>query len=105
VNSFIEQFWIYLKSSFGWLLDGLQLAIKAIFYIVLDGLLTMIQTFMAALNIGNLGIDFLSWWGSVPPQVIWILHAINLGQCITMLVGSIGIRVALNLIPSWATRV
>ena len=103
--SFINTFFSSLYYVMKWCLDGLLYVLKTFLYFPFDGLLTVIESFFSALNFSSVIFSSSSVWAGLPPQLIWILNAVGFPQCMTLIAAAYLIRLTLNLIPSWATRV
>jgi len=76
-----------------------------VFFIIFDGLLTIIETFFAALDFSSVVFNYSASWANLPDQLVWLINAVGLPQCLTLLGAAYMIRLSLNIIPSWATRV
>jgi hypothetical protein len=103
--SFFANFFSWLYDALAWVLDGLMYVLKSFLYFPFDGLLTTIEAFMSALNFSSVLFTSSSVWGGAPPQMIWILNACGFPQCLSLVAAACLVRLTLNLIPSWATRV
>lgn len=95
----------FLTTSLTWLLDGaLWLLLKGLF-LPFEGLLTVISVAFKAIDISSFVASYAMNWAGLPPQLIWLVNAVSIPQGITILISSIGIRMALNLIPAVFTRI
>lgn len=94
----------FLNEMGHWLLDGLVYILRAFFYLIIDGLLTVITTFFNAFDLGNHLVSLSSALNMLPPQFLWLFNALGIPQGISILTWAIGIRLAINLIPAEFTR-
>lgn len=104
MEGFINSFFTTLQDLLTWVLDGLIFVVKSVFWFILDGVLTAITTFFSLLDIGSHITSLASYFELLPPQLIWLIQAIGLPQGLSILIWAIGIRMAINLLPSWITR-
>lgn len=95
----------FIKNIALWSLDGLLWIIKTAFFLCLDGILLSISLFFHALDFAAFLGSYAMSWAGLPEQFIWFINAVGVPQGIAILIPAIGIRMALNLIPSWATRI
>ena len=101
----LSQVWSWVETGFKWILDGLILLVQFVVFTILDGLFLVIETFFSAINLSSITFNYAATWANLPEQLIWLISATGLPQCLTLLGGAYAIRLTLNLIPSWATRV
>lgn len=104
MEGFINSFFTTLQSLLTWVLDGVTYVVKGVFWFILDGVLTAITTFISLLDVGSHITSFAGYFGLLPPQLIWLIQAIGLPQGLSILIWAIVIRMTINLIPSWITR-
>jgi hypothetical protein len=102
---FLAHFWTLLKLLLSWVLDGSLTVLKTFLYVFFDGLFTLVSVLFHALDIGSMGLSFAAWWGAIPSQAAYILSVLSIGTCISIIVYAIVIRMVINLIPSWITRI
>ena len=88
-----------------WLLDGILYLVKFLLYTLVDGILTIITAFFQGLELVNSAGSFVADWSGLPPQMGYLIGHTGIPACITLVMAAITIRVLINLIPSWATRV
>ncbi len=105
IHDFFSNFFGWLYDVASWLLDGLLYVLKTFLFFPFDGLLTTIEGFFSALNFSSVLFTSSSVWAGVPSQLVWILNACGLPECLSLIAAAYLIRLTLNLIPSWATRV
>lgn len=53
----------------------------------------------------SFGFDTSSAWVQVPAQSIGFLHQLGITSVVSILLGAMLVRVVLNLIPSWLSRI
>ncbi len=105
IISWLRTFWSWVETGFTWVLDGLILLAQFVFFTIFDGLLTVIETTLAAINLSAVVFNYAAAWSHLPDQLIWLINAIGLPQCFAILGAAYLIRLTLNLIPSVFTRV
>jgi hypothetical protein len=77
----------------------------AFIYFVFDGFYSAILAFMATVSFVNLaGATALAWTG-LPPQVCWCIGQCGLPAGLAVISSAMTIRLLLNLIPSWLSRI
>ena len=94
-----------LLTLFIWLLNGFIEVFGWLFFTVFDGILVVVHGIFASLDLSALAFNTAASWSSMPPQLIWFINEIALPQCLTMVVGAVGIRMLLNLLPAAVTRI
>lgn len=102
---FISSFFTILWQGFLWLVEAICTAISYAFYLVYDGLLTVVTSFVATLDLSSLAFNHAVQYSSLPPQLIWLMNQINFPQGFSIIAASLTIRMILNLIPAAFTRV
>ena len=105
IIDWLSTFWCWIETAITWILDGFILLLQFVFFTILDGLLTIIETFFAAVDLSSVVFNYSASWSGLPDQLVWLISAVGLPQCFTILGAAYLIRLSLNLIPSWATRV
>ncbi|BCS53913.1 DUF2523 family protein [Geobacter sp. SVR] len=104
MQSVVNAICSFLMIALKWLLDGAVVVIKSVLYFIFDGLLTVILAIFQAIDLSALLTTSALSWAGLPDQLIWFLNAVNVPQGLTILLSSIGIRMAINLIPAEFTR-
>lgn len=105
IIDWLASFWHWVETGFTWILDGCVTLLQFVFFTVFDGLLTVIETALAAVNLSSILFNYAATWSSLPTQLIWLINAVGLPQCFALLGAAYLIRLTLNLIPSVFTRV
>ena len=105
IIDWLSAFWNWVETGFTWILDGFILLIQFVFFTIFDGLLTVIETTFAAIDLSSVAFNYSAAWADIPTQLVWLINAVGLPQCFTILGAAYLLRLSLNLIPSWATRV
>jgi hypothetical protein len=105
IINWLSSVWHWIETGFNWILDGFILVIQFAFFTIFDGLLTVIETFFAAIDLSAVVFNYAAAWSSMPDQLVWLISAVGLPQCMTILGAAYLIRLTLNLIPSVFTRV
>nr|WP_321467154.1 hypothetical protein [uncultured Desulfobulbus sp.] len=98
-------FWTWCVVGFTWVLDGFILLVQFVFFTIFDGLLTVIETTLAAIDLAAVVFNYAAAWSNLPDQLVWLINAVGLPQCFTILGAAYLLRLTLNLIPSIFTRV
>nr|WP_321467338.1 hypothetical protein [uncultured Desulfobulbus sp.] len=98
-------FWTWCVVGFTWVLDGFILLVQFVFFTIFDGLLTVIETTLAAIDLSAVVFNYAAAWSNLPDQLVWLINAVGLPQCFTILGAAYLLRLTLNLIPSIFTRV
>jgi len=105
IIDWLRTFWSWVETGFLWILDGFVILMQFVAFTLLDGLLTVIETALAAIDLSAMLFNYAAAWSSLPPQLVWLINAVGLPQCLTILGAAYLIRLTLNLIPSVFTRV
>jgi ABC-type proline/glycine betaine transport system permease subunit len=105
VYNWLSKFWDWLQAAFQWLLDGLLYLLKFVAYTLLDGLLSVVEAVLNTIDFSSVVFNYAAAWSHLPDQLIWLINALGLPQCFTILGSAYLIRLLLNLIPSVFTRV
>lgn len=105
IINWLSTFWHWIQTCFTWLLDGFILLVQFVFFTIFDGLLTVIETTLAAIDLSSVIFNYAAAWSSMPTQLVWLINAVGLPQCFAILGAAYLIRLTLNLIPSVFTRV
>ena len=101
----LSSFWSWVEKGFTWILDGFILLLQFVVFTILDGLFSVVETFLSALDISAIALNYAATWSSLPTQLLWLINAVGLPQCLTLLGAAYLIRLVLNLIPSVFTRI
>lgn len=104
MDSFINSFFSTLQNLLTWVLDGVLYVFKAGFWFILDGVLTAITVFFSLLDVGSHITSIAGYFGLLPTQMIYLIQAIGLPLGLSILLWGMLIRMVINLIPSWITR-
>ena len=105
IIDWLSSFWQTVLTFCKWTLDGLILLFQFVFFTIFDGLLTVIETTLAAVDLSSVLFNYAAAWSSMPTQLVWLINAVGLPQCFAILGAAYLIRLTLNLIPSVFTRV
>lgn len=96
-----------VQGVFDWLLsvwDVVKEWILAAFFAVFDSVLSVFEAIIDAIPVPD-ALNIPSLWSWTNPQTQWILEHLQITAVLGIILAAWGIRFALNLIPSWATRV
>lgn len=103
--NWLASFWQWVETGFKWVLDGFILLLQFVVFTILDGLFLVVETTLSAVDLSSILFNYAATWSSLPTQLIWLINAVGLPQCFTILGAAYLIRLTLNLIPSVFTRV
>jgi hypothetical protein len=95
--------WLY--TLFGWMLDGLLEVLNFFLYTFVDGILTIVLTFINSLNFASLLFNMATYWGLMPSQGLYLVDQLGITTGLSMLGVAYTIRVMLNFVPSIFTRI
>lgn len=102
---FVAKFFDILKALFVWCLDGCLYVLKGGLYFGFDGILTVIEGFVQAIQFGFLATSMAASWSGVSPQLIYVINACGIPAGLGIIGAAIGVRMTLNLIPAAFTRI
>jgi hypothetical protein len=105
IIDWLSDFWSWVETGFHWILDGFVILIQFVAYTILDGLFLVIETTLAAVDLSSVIFNYAAAWSSLPEQLVWLINAVGLPQCLAILGAAYLVRLTLNLIPSVFTRV
>ncbi len=103
--SFVNTFWSTIVQVVQWFVNGILYALEYCVYFVLDGVFTSILAVISLIDVSTLITSSAVAWGLIPTQLAYFVNAVNIPQGIAIIAAGYGIRMGLNLIPSWITRV
>jgi len=105
IMSFINGFFSTIQTLLGWVLDGLMYVLKTILYFPFDGVLTAVESIIAALDFSSFATSTAASWTGMPPQLLYLVNAIGIPQGLAILASAYILRITLNLIPASLTRI
>jgi len=105
IIDWLTTFWSWIETAFTWILDGFILLLQFVFFTIFDGLLTIIETFLTTIDLSAVAFNYAAAWSNLPTQLVWMINAVGLPQCFTLLGAAYLVRLTLNIIPSVFTRV
>lgn len=94
-----------LKEFGLWLLGLLGEVFKSIFYFIFDALCTLVEWIFSLIDFKNELFDLSLGWSGLPDELIWLLNQVGFDNGLVIVSAALLIRLTLNLIPSWGTRV
>lgn len=103
--SFVNAFWGIVANTLVWFYDGVLLALKTGLYWIVDGFFTAVEGLLVGLNLGSIATAMSVSWGLLPAQLAYIVNLIGIANGLSLIGAAMVIRMTLNLIPSWATRI
>lgn len=92
----------WFTSFWEWLLGIFQQIID-LPYTIFDSMLSFIESAVLSIDLDFSAIGNI--WSVVPPQFLYISSQLHLRDCFLLFFAIVLIRVGLNLVPSWGTRV
>lgn len=88
-----------------WVLDGIVYVALSLPYAILDGLLTVVTTFVSSLDFSAVVFQWSAGYALIPPSAVYVMTAIGFPQFVTLIGAAYVVRMLLNLIPAALTRV
>ncbi|MGD9686358.1 MAG: DUF2523 family protein [Desulfobacter sp.] len=104
IINWLSSFWNHIQTALKWGLDGVLYVLKAVLFFAFDGLLTVVYSIVAALDVGSLTVSLVGLWADLPPQLLYVVNATGLPTGLSMIFYAIVIRKLLDLIPAAFTR-
>ncbi len=89
----------------GWVLNGILYLLLSIPWYIMDGFLTVIETLIASINYSSVVFQWAAGYALLPSQAVYVMNAVGFPQFVTIVAAAYAVRLLINLIPSWATRV
>lgn len=102
---FVSGFWELLRGLVTFLIDSVMTIILLILSTVFEGFLLIVTGIINALDFGDVVVSSVAAWGLLDSNTAWMVSAVGIPQGLTILGSAYLIRLTLNLIPSWITRV
>ncbi len=94
-----------LYTPLEWVLDGLVYVLKAIPWLILDGVLSAVSVFIAAVDVSAVVFQWAAGYALIPDLAIWFMVAIGFPQVVTLVASAYVVRFILNIVPAAFTRV
>lgn len=94
-----------LYTPFEWLLDGFVYVLKAVPWLIIDGVLSAVSVFIAAVDTSAVVFQWAAGYALIPEQAIWIMVAIGFPQMVTLIAAAYVYRFLINIVPAAVTRV
>ena len=105
IIDWLSSVWGFVEKGFTWILDGFILLLQFVAYTILDGLFLVVETALAAIDVSAIVFNYAASWSALPTQLVWLINAVGLPQCVAILGAAYLIRLTLNVIPASLTRV
>ena len=99
LTSIFVSLFAFFTNILKWCLDGVLWILQSFFYLILDGLLTAVQSLFLAIDISVWLQTYTLNWMGVPPQAIWLFSHLGIAFCLTMIATTLTIRKLIDLIP------
>jgi len=105
IQRFVTGFVELLKQFGYWFLDFVYGMLESLFYFFFDKFCDLVEWFFLLIDFKNDLFQTSLAWSSMPDQMIYILNQVGFDNGLLIITSAILIRLTLNLIPTWATRV
>ncbi len=105
LKDFINSFFEILLSGFEWLIEGVGQVLSYVGYMIYDGVLTVIYSFVAAIDFSETAFNMAAQYAGLPSQLIWMINQVDLPQFFSYITIGISIRLVINLVPAAFTRI
>lgn len=96
----------WIISLFNQLLEFLYRLVISLVDMLKDMIFWIVEEFMSVVNKGLSWavaafepVDVSQYLESIPPNVAWVMGAVGLPQCLSLIISAIAIRMILQLIP------
>lgn len=103
--SFVNAFFTSLQVALKWVLDGGMWILKTVLFVILDGLFTVIVSFVSAIDLSTVISSGAASWAGLPPQMLYLVNQCGIPQGLSLITGAIVVRMIINLIPAAFTRI
>jgi hypothetical protein len=106
LKSFVNEFFFFVKNFGTWFLDAIFDGLFIIPYFFFDGFLTIVHGFFISLDTtSTTSFSYAAHWANLPPELIYIVNAVDLPQALSIVSSGILVRMLINLIPATLTRI
>ena len=95
----------FVHAVIGWFVDQFISFITWVLPFAMDVGCKVIEKLVAAINLPSDITAAIAAWGSLPPQVTYLINGLGIPQAISIWVGAVTIRAAMNFLPGWLTRI
>lgn len=99
MKALFESWWLAAKDFFFSLILSLQVMIKDSFIWIFDQFMSLAVLILSGMGDMFSALDVTQYIEAIPPDVKNIMALIGIGQCMSMVIAAIGIRLILQLIP------
>ncbi|HAY20636.1 MAG TPA: hypothetical protein DCY27_00385, partial [Desulfobacterales bacterium] len=80
IIGWLRTFWEWVETGFTWILDGFIELLQFVLFTILDGLLSVVETALAAVDLSSVLFNYAAAWSHLPTQLIWLINAVGLPQ-------------------------
>lgn len=94
-----------IKNALIFILTPLYNLFISLLNFIVDKALSLVEFAIGLVDFKNDLFDLSLQWTHLPDQLIWVLNQCGVDNAILIITSGLLIRLTLNLIPSWATRV
>lgn len=74
-------------------------------YLLLEGLLTIIESIVSAVDLGTLITSTAASWNVLPPTLIYLINSMGIPDALSVIGWAYTVRFVLNIIPASLTRI
>ena len=74
-------------------------------YLLIEGLLTIVETMVSAIDVSSIITTSLAQWDVLPGPMLYLINSMGIPPALSIVGYAYGIRFLLNLIPASLTRV
>lgn len=94
-----------ITGMLSWLVDALVYVLKFVLFFFFEGLFAIILALLNSLDLVSIVGNISGVWSMLPEQMVWFIHAVGISQGLSILGIAYFVRMTLNLIPSFLTRI
>jgi hypothetical protein len=102
---FFASFFDLLTSLFVAVLSPVFKVLGYLVYWICDGILYSFWLYLSTLDMSAVAFDWAARWAGLPPQLVYLVTAVGLPQCLLIISEAILVRFLINLIPAEFTRI
>jgi hypothetical protein len=96
--------WERLKGTPITMLDGLFYTLRGALWLFMKGVFVTVSGFVATISFSEVVFQWAAAYAALSPQASYVMVAIGFPEFVTMIAGAYVVRLGLNMIPSWVSR-
>ena len=105
IVSVFKNLWNAIVHALVWCLDVITNVLQSMLNYVVDKICGFVEWVVSHISFNvTLFTDGLNWLG-LPTQALYVMKHIGVDQCLFMVSTAMLIRLLMNLIPSWLSRI